>query len=122
MFEKYNSVAALFVDVQGMYNKVLYDILIIKLNLIGIPRNTLKFIFNIVNKRIINIRFDSINEIRNVYRGFPQGSMLSPLLFSLYIKHLEEVILLCNNINILQVADDVCIYTLFFIILALGWK
>lgn len=87
------------------------EILIERLKRLGVPKGVLKFIFNIVHSRNLIINFDNINEHRRVGRGLPQGSVLSPLLYSLYVRELVEVVSDCRNLKILQFADDVCIYT-----------
>lgn len=42
------------------------------------------------------------------FKGFAQGSLLSPLLNNVYTINLEK--LLVPNVNILQYADDVVLY------------
>lgn len=110
-FEKHESTAAIFLDVQGAYDNVLWEILIPKLKSIGLPQMILQFVYNLIHKRIITMRYESIDEIRTVFKGLPQGCVLSPILYSLYVLDLEKHVQNHLNINILQFADDVCLYS-----------
>lgn len=43
------------------------------------------------------------------YRGLPQGSVLSPILYAIYVMDMESII--DPNCKIIQYADDVVIYS-----------
>lgn len=113
-FEKRESCAALFIDIQGAYDNVLCDILIKSLKELGIPEKTLTFIFNLVHCRRTFIRFDSLDIARNAYKGLSQGSVLSPTLYSLYTREIETKIADLHELKILQFADDICLYSINF--------
>ena len=51
---------------------------------------------------------DAIVGPRRVWKGLPQGTVLSTLLYIVYVSGIEEV--LPDNVKILQYADDVCLY------------
>lgn len=88
---------------------VLSDILISKLSNIGIPLNVKRFIFNLVSFRQVICQFGDWQETFYAFRGFPQGSVLSPILYALYVSDLDKY---CSSgCKILQYADDVCIYS-----------
>lgn len=46
---------------------------------------------------------------RTVFKGLPQGAVLSPLLYAIYTSDISEGIL--EDIKIIQFADDIAIYT-----------
>jgi hypothetical protein len=75
----------------------------------GLPRNIISFIYNLVAERHLTVRFDAIDESRWVCKGLSQGSVLSPIIYTLYTKDFEEAI--PEGCEIVQFADDVCLYT-----------
>lgn len=109
-FENNEMVAPLFLDIQRAYDNVLSNILIEKLKSIDFPPLFLQFIYNLTHKRKLLINFDSINETLMVFKGLPQGSVLSPILYSLYVLELEKKDSDSPFIRVLQFADDVCLY------------
>lgn len=107
-FSKNESVTAAFLDVSSAYDNV--DLLILKQKLLAVnfPLKFVNFIFNLYTGRSVSIRLAGIDEYsRMVWKGVPQGSVLSPLLYDLYTRDLDNVI---SGGNILQYADDVLIY------------
>lgn len=105
------STTAIFLDIRGAYDNVLSDVLINILKSIGISGKSLKFIYNLTHRRILHFRYGDIDEYRQVYRGLPQGSVLSPILYSLYVLELEPIIQSNKNVKIIQFADDVCLFS-----------
>lgn len=78
---------------------------------LGFPTSYISFIFNLVSHREVHFWFNDIDCIRSVNKGLPQGSVLSPLLYSIYVSGLESAILDRSDARILQFADDICLYT-----------
>ena len=103
-------VVAAFLDIKAAYDNVLCDVLVDKLMSISILDNTLAFINNLVSFRRVYFSFDEIDEFRSVFRGLPQGSVLSPLLYIIYTKDLEKSIL--APCRMIQYADDIAIYSI----------
>lgn len=102
--------SALFLDIQSAYDTVLPHILAERLTRLGVPPRTRVFIHSVVSDRLLTCRFGELEEVRRVHRGLPQGSVLSPLLYALYVIPLEEA---CpGECRILQYADDVCVYSI----------
>lgn len=101
--------AAMFLDIKAAYNNVLIDILLEKLARIGFPNEILAFIQNLVYSRKVICRFEKIDEIRWSFKDLPQGSVLSPLLYNIYVSELEEC---CpSDCHIIQYVDDISIFT-----------
>lgn len=98
-----------FLDIASAYDNVLLPVLRNKLAFIGIPEKLVRFIFNLLTERSVTIKTQySLLPPRTVWKGLPQGSVLSPLLYSLYTSDLElSVQSFCQ---ILQYADDIALY------------
>lgn len=90
----------------------LWDILIQKLNDLGIPYPYITFIYNLISNRVVHYRYNDIDSIRIVDRGLPQGCVLSPTLYTIYVSDLEKLIAERSKVQIIQFANDVCLYTI----------
>ena len=96
----------IFIDLKNAYDKVIHKKLFEKLNNYGInPKiiGTIKLLYSYAKLKISN---DS--EIINVNNGVLQGSLISPLLFDLYINDLI-IELNKNAYEVLAYADDLAI-------------
>lgn len=109
-FSEDESTSALFLDVQGAYDNVNFDTLVLKMTAIGLHPDLIKNIYELYNARLLFIRTnDGISDPRVARVGLPQGSILSPLLYVMYTYDLQS---LSNmDLKILQFADDVCFYS-----------
>ncbi|XP_070169673.1 uncharacterized protein [Polyergus mexicanus] len=99
----------LFLDIVGAFDNVVPNILIEDLIELGLPSKLCQFIYNLIHVR--KLQFVINGEITNTlisYRGVPQGSILSPLLFNIYISKCQSI--LNNKCEILQFADDIAIF------------
>lgn len=84
---------ALSLDLQGAYDNVNLEILIKILKEFSIPFSVIRFLTNMINNRklIGNYGGFVIGE-KTTNKGLPQGSILSPLLFNLYISRINNYI------------------------------
>lgn len=100
---------AVFLDIEAAYDKVLPQLLVERLEALGVPQKVRNLIFNLIDDRIIYVKHEggAIGP-RRTSVGLPQGSVLSPILFNIYCTDLEEVI--AGDCNIIQYADDICLY------------
>lgn len=99
---------AVFLDIKSAYDRVIPDILIQKLVNIGLAPKLIGFIQNNISNRQVFCDFDNISEIRHTSVGLPQGSVLSPILYNLYVSETEAC---CHpDYNIVQFADDIAIF------------
>ncbi|XP_011313084.1 uncharacterized protein [Fopius arisanus] len=97
---------AVFLDVQGAFDNVNSDILIEKMAAINCPYSILKFIrFLTYERKVIT---STSGEIRHIHKGVPQGRVLSPLLYSIYVSKITERV--PAGVKISQFADDTAVY------------
>ena len=91
-------VRAVFLDIAKAFDKVWHNGLLFKLKQNGISGGLLKFFENYLHnrkQRVIINGYQSDNSL--IESGVPQGSVLGPLLFLIYINDLEKNI--TSNIN-----------------------
>ena len=99
---------AAFIDLKKAFDTVNHNILLEKLNYAGIKNNLLKLIKNyLTNRSQRTICNGKLSEIQDITCGVPQGSILGPLFFILYINDIEEML---GESTFQLYADDTVIY------------
>lgn len=98
---------AAFLDVSGAFDYANVDILLAKLRDVGCSDSVLSFVQFIMYGRRVYATCLNV-EFRRAYRGVPQGGLLSPLLYVLYISGITGNI--GEHIEVSQYADDVAVY------------
>lgn len=107
-FEKYDETHALFLDISKAFDKVWHDGLIFKLECNGVKGNLLNFLKDYLQNRKQRVILNGTTlEWRSVSDGVPQGSVLGPLLFLVYINDLTDNI----SCNMRLFADDSSLFT-----------
>ena len=106
---KSREVRVVFLDISKAFDKVWHDGLIFKLKQNGVSGSLLMFFQNdLYNRKQRVVLNGSYSGFSAVESGAPQGSVLSPLLFLIYINDLERNI----KSNIKFFADDTMLFSI----------
>jgi hypothetical protein len=99
---------AIFWDLKKAFDTVDHNILLKKMEHLGIRGNILELIKNYLANRVQATQIGQItSSFLNITCGVPQGSILGPLLFLIYVNDLSRQI---KNGSIKQFADDATTY------------
>ena len=102
-------VRAVFLDISKAFDKVWHEGLIFKLKQNGIRGNLLNFFISYLNGRKQRVGINgSYSEYSLIESGVPQGSVLGPLLFLVYINDLEKNL----KSQVKFYADDTMLYSI----------
>lgn len=77
---------ALFLDIKAAFDNVNLNFVLKHLSSLGVPSNITKIIGKLLSNRRMKVWMNGcLTDVRTIYRGLPQGSALSPLLFNVVI-------------------------------------
>ena len=107
-FENHDETRAVFLDISKAFDKVWHEGLLHKLKSNGISGNLLAFLENYLTNRCQRVTLNgTMSNWSSISAGVPQGSVLGPLLFLVYINDLTENI----KSQMRLFADDSFIFT-----------
>ncbi len=106
--ESNETMVGIFLDLSRAFDTISHKILIRKLRYYGIRGIALDWIFDYLNGRTQYVNYNNGNsKMVNITIGVPQGSILGPLLFLLYVNDLSCI---SPKLSYIQFADDTNIF------------
>ena len=98
----------IYIDLSKAFDTLNFDILLSKLRYYGLSEIPLKLITNYLTNRNQYLKFEScISNLVPISTSVPQGSILGPLLFSIYI---NDLVMASSKFNYMMYADDTTLY------------
>ena len=109
-FKEQKCTIAVFLDVEAAFDAVWTDGLLYKLHQLNIPSAFLRVLSSFLTQRKLEVH-EGNNKSRPVHlkAGTPQGSCLSPILFSIFVNDIPFNQM--DNCSPSQFADDTCIWS-----------
>ena len=96
----------ILIDLQKAFDTINHDILIMKMKYLGFSEKAMSWFASYLSLREFRVNINqSLSDSGTITCGVPQGSILGPLLFLLYINDIPQAV----DCEILLYADDTCL-------------
>jgi hypothetical protein len=106
-FSNNMSTAAVFLDIERAFDTTWHPGLHYKLSKLNFSTNLIKLISSFLSQRKFRVSVEGeMPTPRYMQAGVPQGSVLSPTLYNLYINDTPQT----SSVNLALFADDTCLY------------
>ena len=103
-FESKQYTLGVFVDLSKAFDTVNHKMLISKLETYGIRGKNLFWFISYLTNQIQFIKYNNLNtSFQKIVCGVPQGSVLGPLLFLIYVNDLKDT---SKSLDCIMFADD----------------
>ena len=107
VFEEGEFALGLYLDIKKAFDTVNIHLLLNKLYKYGIRNKSLKIITSYLHERTQQVKIrNSCSSFRKITMGVPQGSILGPILFIIYLNDLPKI---SDEMTCLSYADDTAI-------------
>ena len=99
-----NFVGAILMDLSKAFDCIPHDLLIAKMNAYGFSFDTLVFFYSYLKRRRQNVKINNVfSAFQVLLSGVPQGSILGPILFNIFI---SDLFLWIEEATLHNFADD----------------